>query len=171
MRSAHTQRNIANQVQSDDWSTNGVIDYGVGHLNASHVAVVGHTHCGGIQAAFDSPKPDATTGQGKFYCRPAEVVAHTTAGSHYEGQEEEDWALNNFLTPLITLRHQLPSTTTIMDLTLENVRMNVNNLVNSSAIQHAWEAGKKVCVHGWVYDIGSGLLSDVGVSKCGPEDK
>jgi carbonic anhydrase len=42
-----------------------VIDYGVGHLNATHVAIVGHTHCGGVKAAFDSPAPTATTGQGK----------------------------------------------------------------------------------------------------------
>lgn len=87
-----------------------------------------------------------------------------------EGHDEdaEDHALNHFLTPLITLRHSLPSTATIMDLTLENVKLNVATVVNSSAIQHAWTAGKSVCVHGWLYDIGTGLLSDIGVSKCGP---
>lgn len=61
---ADTQRNIANQVHADDWTSNAVIDYGVGHLNATHVAIVGHTHCGGIKAAYYSPKPTATTGQG-----------------------------------------------------------------------------------------------------------
>lgn len=52
-------------MQADDWASNAVIDYGVGHLNASHVAIVGHTHCGGVKAAFNSPKPTSTTGQGK----------------------------------------------------------------------------------------------------------
>lgn len=54
-----------------------------------------------------------------------------------------------------------------MDLTLENVKANVATVVNSTAIQGAWKHGKAVCVHGWVYDIGTGLLTDLGVSKCG----
>lgn len=168
-----TTRNIANQVPEDDWASNAVIDYGVGHLNASHVAIVGHTHCGGVKAAFDSEKPTSTTGQGKghHHCKGKgnKGKGHGKHGDDDdEDEDEEDHALTQFLAPLIELRHSLPSTATIMDLTLENVKLNVATVVNSTAIQAAWQAGKSVCVHGWLYDIGTGLLTDIGVSKCGP---
>ncbi|CAK9780221.1 carbonic anhydrase [Cutaneotrichosporon oleaginosum] len=186
-----TTRNIANQFHADDWTSNAVIDYGVGHLNASHVAIVGHTHCGGVKAAYNSPKPDATTGQGKpdghghgkgkgkgkdKDCdKKGKGKGKGKGGKHDDHEEDEeddepaeDEALNNFLAPLITLRHSLPSTATVMDLTVENVKLGVATVVNSSAIQHAWHAGKTVCVHGWLFDIGTGLLTDIGVSNCGP---
>lgn len=92
-----------------------------------------------------------------------------TVSGDDDDEIEEDGALNNFLAPLIQLRHSLPTDATIMDLTLENVKLNVATVVNSTAIQGAWKIGKSVCVHGWLYDIGTGLLSDLGVSKCGPD--
>ncbi|BEI99974.1 hypothetical protein CcaverHIS631_0410170 [Cutaneotrichosporon cavernicola] len=177
-----TTRNIANQVPEDDWASNAVIDYGVGHLNSTHVAIVGHTHCSGVKAAFDSNKPNATTGQGKHHrCKGKGKGKGRGMGKGHgkhgddnddddddDDENEEDYALMQFLEPLIHLRHSLPSNATIMDLTLENVKLNVATVVNSTAIQSAWAVGKKVCVHGWLYDIGTGLLSDIGVSKCGP---
>ncbi|BEJ15016.1 hypothetical protein CspHIS471_0407830 [Cutaneotrichosporon sp. HIS471] len=163
-----TTRNIANQVPEDDWASNAVIDYGVGHLNSTHVAIVGHTHCGGVKAAFDSKKPNATTGQGKHHRCKGKGHGKHGDDEDDDDEREEDHALMQFLEPLIELRHTLPSTATIMDLTLENVKLNVATVVNSTAIQAAWAMGKSVCVHGWLYDIGTGLLSDIGVSKCGP---
>lgn len=54
----------------------------------------------------------------------------------------------------------------------ENVKMQVENVCKSPAIVSAWargDSGKKVWVHGWVYEIENGTLRDLGISK-GPEE-
>ena len=48
-------------------------------------------------------------------------------------------------------------------LTKINVAEQVYNLGRSSIIQSAWEAGKKLSLHGWVYDVNDGFLIDQGV--------
>ena len=45
-----------------------------------------------------------------------------------------------------------------------NVRMQVENLAQSDVLQRAWAAGKDVQVHGWVYELETGRLRDLGVS-------
>lgn len=46
-------------------ATVGSVEYGVEHLHASLVVVMGHTHCGAVKAAIDTPAPSGTpTGPG-----------------------------------------------------------------------------------------------------------
>lgn len=47
-----TTRNIANTVSHTDMSMLSVVQYAVEVLKVRHVAVVGHTQCGGIKAAL-----------------------------------------------------------------------------------------------------------------------
>lgn len=139
------------------------------------VAVVGHTNCGGAKAAYEAPKPTvtSTSGQEKCKCKgKGKDKPKKCKGKHGHDEEDDDdedssaEALNRFLLPLIQLRHTLPSTATVDDLIVANVQTTVNKVVNSTTIQHAWEVGQKVCVHGWIYDLATGLLRDLGVSKC-----
>lgn len=150
-----SQRNIANQIQADDWSAHAVVEYATAHLNVSHVVVVGHTNCGGCAAAFAAPNPDA----------PA---SNTSCPGHHKRSDEkrDEPGLEHFLTPLIKLRHTLPEGATVQDLIVANVQNSVDNLVASKAVQNAWTEGRKLCVHGWLYDIGTGLLNDLSFSKC-----
>ncbi|BEI94598.1 uncharacterized protein CcaverHIS019_0701700 [Cutaneotrichosporon cavernicola] len=136
-------RNIANQFHLEDNSANAVLNYAVLHLGVTQVVVVGHTACGGCKAAFGSAAPAAD----------APVPEHP---------------LMAFLDPLIKLRHSLPADATIDDLTRENVRVGVQNLTQSSTINEAWALGKQVYVHGWIYDLASGRLSDLGMTQ-GPK--
>lgn len=46
----------------------------------------------------------------------------------------------------------------------ENVRVQVGNVVRSPTMQSAWEAGKDVTVHGWVYKLHDGKIKDLKVS-------
>jgi carbonic anhydrase len=39
----------------------------------------------------------------------------------------------------------------------------VFNVCNTTIIQDAWRRGQKIIVHGWIYDLGDGLLKDLGV--------
>ncbi|TXT07208.1 hypothetical protein VHUM_03378 [Vanrija humicola] len=128
------------QFQAEDDSANAVLNYGVLHLGATHVAIVGHTACGGCNAAFAAPRDGAAP------------------GNH----------LGRFLAPLIALRHSLPDTATADDLVRANVAEGVKNAVASETIQTAWAQGKKVYVHGWLYDLKTGLLQDLHYSQ-GPQ--
>lgn len=74
--------------------------------------------------------------------------------------------LDQFLAPLIRLRHSLPAGATVQDLIVANVRQSVDVLASSNAITNQWLKQKRVCVHGWLYDIGTGLLKDLEFSRC-----
>ncbi len=45
-------RNIANQVIQQDLSLNAGLYYALKHLKVKEVAIIGHTDCGGVKAAF-----------------------------------------------------------------------------------------------------------------------
>jgi carbonic anhydrase len=40
----------------------------------------------------------------------------------------------------------------------------VVNVCQTTIIQDAWERNQSVTVHGWVYGVGDGLLSELGLS-------
>jgi carbonic anhydrase len=48
-----------------------------------------------------------------------------------------------------------------------NARMQVQNIVQCTAVQEAWERGQPLEVHGWIYDLADGLLRDLQVSHDG----
>lgn len=74
--------------------------------------------------------------------------------------------LEQFLAPLIRLRHSLPEGSTVQDLIVANVKQSVDVLASTNAVQNQWIKNKRVCVHGWLYDIGTGLLKDLEFSRC-----
>ena len=49
-------------------------------------------------------------------------------------------------------------------LTEINIIEQVYNLCETSIIQNAWEKHNRPHVHGWVYDVGNGLIKDLGVT-------
>jgi len=141
-------RNIANQIHPDDESALAVITYSVGHLNSiEHILVVGHTQCGGAKAAFQ-----AATGP------PPDVEP----------------VLQRWLAPLIALAVSLDLKSMAPDkavtkLVEESVRVQVENVANSEPVRKAWEGGQKnLWVHGLVYELETGLLRDLNVTK-GPQ--
>ncbi|MDB5494275.1 MAG: carbonic anhydrase family protein, partial [Phenylobacterium sp.] len=44
------------------------------------------------------------------------------------------------------------------------------NVASDVFVQDAWARGQSLCVHGWVYSIENGLVTDLGVNVGGPED-
>ncbi|WOO76434.1 Carbonic anhydrase 2 [Vanrija pseudolonga] len=146
-------RNIANQFHPEDDSANAVLNYGVLHVGVSDVVVVGHTSCGGAKAAYEAVHPPAAAPAGH---RRDEAAAAANDGSDH---------LNRFLAPLIDIAKGLPGNSTIDDLIVANVKKGVENVVASITIKAAWAQGKNVTVHGWVYHLDTGLITDLGVSR------
>jgi carbonic anhydrase len=46
-----------------------------------------------------------------------------------------------------------------------NVREQVQNIAACTAVQEAWERGQPLELHGWIYDLKDGVISDLQVSR------
>ena len=122
------------------------------------VVVVGHTKCGGATASL------------------AAVKAGSEATHTIQELPASD-PLNRWLIPLTTLGISLKSQLTsksddeaLQFLIEENVKKQVDEICKTNVIIEAWKnelegKGKKVRVHGWIYDLGSGLLRDLKISR------
>lgn len=123
---------------------------------------MGHSHCGGAAASLKAA-------QSPNFLPESPIIT--------VGGEPADSPLNRWLEPLTLLAHslQLPDhgEESIETVVRENVKAQVENLANTETIRKAWTEGtpkkQKVSIHGWVYDLGSGLLKDLGISRGPPE--
>jgi len=149
--SIFTHRNIANQVQHDDVNILSVLEYAVEHLGVQHIVVVGHSECGGVKACIENIKP-----------RDASAHCHS--------------AIQRWLRPLTILADYLGLagemvSEAVPKLVEENVRMQVANLANTATIKKAWTRRVDLTfppppmIHGWVYDLKTGLLKDLHILR------
>jgi len=145
-------RNIANQFHLDDDSANAVLSFAVESVGVEHVVVVGHTNCGGCKGVLGFLNdPDSLT-----------PIANTPLG--------------RWLTPLKKMGESLnvknmPEAKAMDVLVHESVRRQVENIVSTAVIQRAWQAGKQVHVHGWVYHLEKGRLEDMDITYDPPSQK
>ena len=130
-------RNVANQVIHTDFNCLSVVQYAVDVLNIEHIIICGHTNCGGIHAAMN---------------------------------DKDLGLINNWLLHIrdIWFKHghllgNLSQERRADMLTKLNVAEQVYNLGRTSIVKNAWKNGKKLSLHGWVYDVNDGFLVDQGV--------
>lgn len=142
-------RNIANQVHLTDDNLLSVLEYAVDHIEpVEHVVLVGHTECGGVKACLAA-------------------AAKTNPPRHVV--QPDSSPINRWLAPLVDLAVclQPPDGGSLQPLTLveANVRRQVENLHKTETIKKSKLAGKKVKVYGWVYEVGTGELRDLGITN------
>ncbi len=135
---AFVMRNVANLVNALDFSAMSVIEYAVSHLHVKHVVVCGHYGCGGVKAAMQSQD----LGLLNPWLRNIRDV--------YRIHEKELDAIED--------------TATRYDRLVElNVYEQCRNVVKTAAVQkHYLEHGYPE-VHGWVFDLKTGLLRDLEI--------
>ena len=131
-------RNIANVVAHTDLNCLSVIQYAVDVLQIRHIIVCGHYGCGGVRAAMD-PREHGLIDN---WLRHVEDVAHLNADS-LRGLEAEQK-----LDRLCEL----------------NVIEQVKNVCDTTTVVKAWNGGMPLSVHGWIYNIGNGILKDLDIS-------
>ncbi len=132
-------RNIANQVHHTDLNCLSGVQYAVDVLKVKHIIVTGHYDCGGVDAAIDS----------QHYG----VVDNWIRGirDNYINHQDELKAL---------------SPQALSDRMAElNVIKQVHNLSHTRIVQSAWEKGRSLTIHGWVYRLSTGLIHDLEVSR------
>jgi carbonic anhydrase len=52
-----------------------------------------------------------------------------------------------------------------------NVIEQVMHVAQTTVVEDAWGRGQSLAIHGWVYDIGDGLLQDLDVSVAAPDER
>ncbi|WP_445359269.1 carbonate dehydratase [Microbulbifer sp. ANSA005] len=130
-------RNIANVEVHTDFNCLSVLQYAVEVLKVEHVVVCGHYGCGGVQAA----------------------MGHSECG-----------LVDNWLRHIkdVYARHRqelesLDKESRSARLCELNVMAQVQNLAMTKIVQHAWDRGQRLSLHGWIYDIRDGLIRDLGM--------
>ncbi|HRO41336.1 MAG TPA: carbonic anhydrase [Flavipsychrobacter sp.] len=132
-------RNIANLVNSTDLNVMSVINYAVTHLNVKHIIVCGHYECGGVKAAM-TPKD---MGLLNPWLRNIRDV--------YRLHHDELVAISD-----IQLRYNR-----LVEL---NVQEQCVNIIKTAAVQKSFIKTGYPIVHGWVFDLHTGLLKDLNIN-------
>lgn len=132
-------RNIANMVVHSDMNMLSVLDYAVNVLRVRHVIVCGHYGCGGIRAAMGNN----SFGIIDNWIRHIKDIYRLNKEKLNAIENEED-RFNKFV--------EL------------NVKEQVLNLAKTSIVQGAWKNGQELFLHGWVYGLNSGYVTDLEVN-------
>jgi carbonic anhydrase len=51
-----------------------------------------------------------------------------------------------------------------------NVIQQVRNVASDILVQDAWAHGQSLSVHGWIYSLANGLVTDLGATVSGPQE-
>lgn len=135
-------RNIANLAPPQDANYVSVLQYAVEVLKVTDILVVGHYGCGGIAAAVDGVR----RGLVDHWLHPIRDVARMHAAELAAIADER--ARLNRLCELNVLRQ-------------------VRNVAGDVLVRQAWAEGQKLAVHGWIYALGTGLVTDLDVTVAG----
>jgi carbonic anhydrase len=129
-------RNIANLVVHTDLNLLSVLEYAVTHLGVKHIIVCGHTGCGGVKASMTQTNFDLLN---KWLRNLKDIYFHHR-------------------TEIDQIENETDRVNKLVDI---NVIEQVNNLVKTSVVQKAWKHRQGPEIHGWVYDMQTGLLNSV----------
>lgn len=135
-------RNIANMVVHSDLNCLSVLQYAVEALKVKHIMVVGHYGCGGVKASM---------------------------------QDDRLGLIDNWLNHIrdVSRLHQdelnqLSEDARFNRLCELNVIEQVNKISNNAIVKSAWERGQELTIHGWIYGLEDGLLTDLDVTVSAP---
>lgn len=138
-------RNIANMVIHTDMNMLSVLDYAVNVLKVKHVIVCGHFGCGGINAAMKND----SIGIIDNWIRHIKDV-YRMHQAFLDSIADENDRFNAFVEI--------------------NVKEQVFDLAKTSIVQSAWKSGQDLTLHGWVYGLNSGFVTDLDVNISSNKD-
>jgi carbonic anhydrase len=138
-------RNVANLAPPQDANYLSVLQFAVDVIKVKHIMVVGHYGCGGVAAAVDGKR----LGLVDHWLHPIREI-------HREHRHELD-----------AIPEQRARLNRLCEL---NVIHQVRNVASDVFVQDAWARGQDISVHGWIYSIATGLITDLNVTVSGPEE-
>ena len=132
-------RNVANLAPPQDANYLSVLQFAVDVLKVKHIMVVGHYGCGGVAAAVDGRR----RGLVDHWLHPIREV-----------NEAHRAELEAIADPRARLDR-------LCEL---NVLRQVGNVAADVFVQDAWARGQSLHVHGWIYSLADGLVTDLNVT-------
>lgn len=131
-------RNVANIVASVDLNVMSVINYAVRHLKVKRIVICGHYGCGGVKAAMQSKdlgilNPWLRNIRDVYRLHKEELLAITDEHARYDR--------------LVEL----------------NVQEQCVNVIKTAAVQQRFVTEGAPTVHGWVFDMRTGVLKDLDI--------
>jgi carbonic anhydrase len=131
-------RNIANVVVHTDLNCLSVIQYAVEILKVKHIIVSGHYGCGGIAAALENKD-------------------HGLIDNWLQNIKDVYRYHHHKIEMLVTDKEKLDKMCEL------NVIEQVKNVCHTTIVQNAWKSGQDLTIHGWIYNIEDGLITDLDV--------
>jgi carbonic anhydrase len=131
---------VANLVVNTDLNCMSVIQYAVEVLKVKHVIVMGHYGCGGVKASMEK----------KYHGLIDNWLRNIKDVQRLHWQE-----LQNITNESEKFRR-------LVEL---NVKEQALNVCKTAVVQKAWSKGENVHVHGWVYDLESGIIKDLEIEQ------
>ena len=128
-------RNVGNVVVHSDLNCLSVMQFATDLLKVKHVIIVGHSGCGGVNAALN----DLRIGLADNWIRHVQDVRN----------RHRDWL------------DSVPAPRRIDALCELNVVEQALNACQTTIVQDAWARGQELVVHGWFYGLHDGLLLDL----------
>jgi carbonic anhydrase len=129
-------RNVANLVIHTDFNMLSVLQYAVEVLKVKHIIVCGHYGCGGVKNALSRQHLGLIN---KWLRHIKDVYRYN---QHELDAIEDDGQKWQRLVEL-------------------NVIQQVNHLAQTSIVQNSWRKTGAPVLHGWVYDLKTGLLNEL----------
>jgi carbonic anhydrase len=137
-------RNIANVVVHTDLNCLSVVQFAVEILKVKHIIVCGHYGCGGVQASMDNHRHGLIDNW----------LGHLKDVARFHDKE---------LAPL----DEKQRFNRLCEL---NVIEQVKNVGSSTVVQNAWSQGAELTLHGWIYSIRNGMLTDLDMCITSAEE-
>ncbi|MDZ4822986.1 MAG: carbonic anhydrase [Flavobacteriales bacterium] len=131
-------RNVANLVVSTDNNLNAVVQYAVEHLKVKHIIICGHYECGGVKVAMN-PSDMGQLNSWLQTLRDVYRFHQTELDSIEDNQKRFD--------KLVEL----------------NVKEQCINIIKIDHVQRAWYKTGFPQIYGWVFDVRTGNLIDLGL--------
>jgi len=135
-------RNVANVVVHTDLNCLSVLQFAVDVLKVKHVIVCGHYGCGGVSAALD---------------RDAHGLIDNWLRHVQDVERDYQHELDGIADPQKRVDR-------LCEL---NVAEQVRNVARTTIVQDAWRRGHDVQLHGWIYGLKDGLITDLRIAVDG----
>ena len=137
-------RNTANLIHSADENLLADLQYAIDELQVPHIVLCGHHGCGGIMASLEG----CATGPMQSWLSGVRAVEQ----AHHAELETID-----------------PVEERVNRLAELNVRDQLIRLGRLDIVRRAFERGQELTLHGWVYDMRDGIISEM--LEIGPDDE
>src|SRR5690606_30614977 len=128
-----------NVVSPTDLNFLAVLQYAIEVLEVEHVIVCGHYGCGGVRAVLKEQR----LGIVDLWLRHVQDVARIHR-ARLDAIEDFEKRLDR-----------------LCEL---NVIEQVRSVTQCTVVQDAWQRGRPLVIHGWIYGVENGLLCDLAIS-------